>query len=72
MVCFSIELCKLKAALIVEAKSLFSQLLKSNSNKIGHIFYFSERISKVFFSEHTIYGFGLPDMIKWKQGKSVW
>ena len=54
MVCFSIELCKLKAALIVEAKSLFSQLLKSNSNKIGHIFYFSERISKVFFSEHKI------------------
>ena len=31
----------------------------------------SERISNEFFSEHKIYGFGFPVIIKSKQGKSI-
>ena len=32
---------------------------------------FSSRISKVFFSEQIILGFGFPDIIKSKQFKSI-
>ena len=48
----------------------FSFLLKS-SNVIGQIWYFSEKISNIFFSEHIINGFGVPIIIKPKQGKPV-
>ena len=43
----------------------------SKSNTIGHIVDFSESISKVFFSEQTIKGFGFPEIIKSKQDKSI-
>ena len=66
-----LELWRLYAALIADAKSVFLMFLLSKSNTIGHIWDFSESISKVFFSEQTIIGLGFPEIIKSKQGRSI-
>ena len=62
---------KIISLLIAEAKSVVLVFLFNKLNRIGHICDFSERISNVFFSEQITYEFGLPEIIKSKQGKTI-